>query len=211
MLGILLLLAGCDEILNSIKGSGKSATESRSVSGFTSVELSGSGELQIEQTGKESLTITADDNLLQYLTSDVSNGRLKLGTKNGTSISNTVPVVYKLTAKNLDAIELSGSGSVNAQALASDSMKIELSGSGEITTAGSADRMDLIISGSGSVHGEGFKNKDARIEINGSGNATVSASSKLDVHINGSGSVEYIGDPAVTTANNGSGTVTKKR
>jgi hypothetical protein len=44
-------------------------------------KLEGSGELQIEQTGKESLTISADDNLLQYLTSDVSGGRLKLSMK----------------------------------------------------------------------------------------------------------------------------------
>src|SRR5215831_14013845 len=86
-LGVILLMAGCDVLLNSIKGSGKSATESRNVSGFTSVEIDGSGALQVEQTGTESLTITADDNLLQYLTSEISGGRLKLGTKSGTSIN----------------------------------------------------------------------------------------------------------------------------
>jgi hypothetical protein len=55
-----LLLAGC----TITRGSGQLSSESRQVSGFTKVELSGSGELKIEQTGTESLTISAEDNVL---------------------------------------------------------------------------------------------------------------------------------------------------
>jgi hypothetical protein len=39
-------------------GSGQLATQSRQVSGFTSVELTGVGELSIDQTGTESLTVS---------------------------------------------------------------------------------------------------------------------------------------------------------
>jgi hypothetical protein len=209
-LTLTLLISGCDVVINSIKGSGNPKTESRTVSGFNSVEMDGSGELQVEQTGTESLTITADDNILQYLTSDVSNGRLRLGTKGNVGFSLSGPVVYKLTVKNLNGIELSGSGSIDGKALNSDSMKIESSGSGEITTSGNTNRMELQISGSGSFHGDGFKSKDAKIEIDGSGAATVAASDKLDVTINGSGSVEYIGDPKIAVTSNGSGTVNKR-
>ena len=207
---IALFVSGCNVVFNSTGGSGKAATDTRSVSGFSSVEMSGSGELQIEQTGTESLVISADDNLLQYLTSDVSGGQLRLGMKSG-SFSPSTPVVYKLTVKNLKGIALSGSGSINGKALATDSMKIELSGSGEITTAGSTDHMEVVISGSGNVHGEGLKSKDARVEIDGSGSATVAASQRLDVNINGSGNVEYIGDPMVSTNNHGSGSVNKRQ
>jgi putative autotransporter adhesin-like protein len=210
-IAVALLGAGCAVLSNTIQGSGKSVTENRSVGGFTRVELDGSGDLKVEQNGTESLTITADDNLLQYLTSEVIGGRLKLGTKSGTSIGSSTPVVYKLTVKNLDEIMLAGSGSVDGRGLSSDSMKIDLSGSGDITTAGSAGRIEVVIEGSGNFHGEDFKSKDARIEIDGSGNVTVGASDKLDVTINGSGSVEYIGDPRVTTTSHGSGTVIKKR
>ena len=205
-----LFVSGCNVVSNSTGGSGKAATDTRSVSGFSSVEMSGSGELQIEQTGTESLAISADDNLLQYLTSDVSGGQLRLGMKSG-SFSPSTPVVYKLTVKNLKGIALSGSGSINGKALASDSMKIELSGSGEITVAGNADQMDVVISGSGNVQGEQFKSKDARVVIDGSGNAIVATSEKLDVTINGSGNVEFIGDPKVSTTRHGSGTVNKRR
>jgi len=209
---IALFVSGCNVDFNSpsINGSGKAATDTRSVSGFRSVEMSGGGELQIEQTGTESLAISADDNLLQYLTSDVRGGQLRLGMKNG-SFSALTPVFYKLTVKNLNGIALSGSGSINGKALATDSMKIESSGSGEITMAGSADHMEVVISGSGNVHGEGFKSKDARVEIDGSGSATVAASERLDVTIKGSGNVEYIGDPMVSTSKHGSGTVNRRQ
>jgi hypothetical protein len=207
---IALLVSGCNVVFNSTGGSGNAATDTRSVSGFSSVEMSGSGELQIEQTGTESLTISADDNLLPYLTSDVLGGQLRLGMKNG-SFSPSSPVVYKLTVKNLNGIALSGSGSINGKALATDSMKIELSGSGEIITAGSSDHMDVVVSGSGNFHGDGFKSKDARVEVDGSGSATVAASERLDVNINGSGSVEYIGDPMVNTSKHGSGSVSRRQ
>src|SRR5262245_42858044 len=209
---IALSVSGCNVDFNptTINGSGKAATDTRSVSGFSSVEMSGSGELQIEQTGTESLAISADDNLLQYHTSDVRCGQLRFGMKNG-SYGTLTPVVYKLTVKNLNGVALSGDGSINGKALATDSMKIESSGSGEITISGSTDHMEVVISGSGNVHGEGFKSKDARVEIDGSGSATVAASERLDVNINGSGNVEYIGDPMVSTSKQGSGTVNRRQ
>jgi Putative auto-transporter adhesin, head GIN domain len=209
-LGLGLLLSGCDVLFDTIQGSGKSTTETRNVSGFTTVELDGSGDLQLQQTGTESLTITADDNLLQYLTSDINNGRLKLGTKSGTNVRSSKPVLYTLTVKNLNGIVLAGSGNIGGKDLASDSMRIEIAGSGNITTSGSADHAELIVEGSGNYSGDSFKTKNARVEIDGSGGVIVAASDTLDVTINGSGSVEYIGDPKVTTTSHGSGTVGKR-
>src|SRR4029453_617014 len=65
-LGIaLLLLAAC----STTRGSGQLATAQREVANFTKVELAGQGDVTIEQTGTESLSISADDNLLPLLTS----------------------------------------------------------------------------------------------------------------------------------------------
>jgi Putative auto-transporter adhesin, head GIN domain len=60
------------------QGFGQIGNESRQVSGFSKVELNGSGELTIEQTGTESLTISAEDNLLPKLSSEVSGDTLVL-------------------------------------------------------------------------------------------------------------------------------------
>src|SRR5689334_21418762 len=58
-------------------GSGE-AGESREVHGVTGVELASFGDLQIDQTGTESLTIEADPDVLPKLTSGVSGGVLRL-------------------------------------------------------------------------------------------------------------------------------------
>jgi hypothetical protein len=95
-----LLLAGC----TITRGSGQVSSESRQVSGFSKVELSGSGELKIEQTGTESLTISAEANVLPKIGSEVSGGTLMLGAKSNTKIIPTKPISYSLTVKDLTGL-----------------------------------------------------------------------------------------------------------
>ena len=92
----LLLLAAC----SATRGSGQLATSQREVTGFTKVELTGQGDVIIEQTGSDSLTISAEDNLLPLLTSDISGDTLVLGTKPNTSIVTTKPITYSVTVKD---------------------------------------------------------------------------------------------------------------
>jgi hypothetical protein len=66
-----------------IVGSGVIVTEPREVEDFTGVVLNGVGEVEIRHGNTESLSITADDNILAHLTSEVRNGRLFLGTEPG--------------------------------------------------------------------------------------------------------------------------------
>src|SRR5262249_23160665 len=77
-----------------VVGSGRVASEARQVRNFDEVALTGSGTLTVTQTGEESLTIQADDNILPLLTSDVVGRRLTLGTKPNTSFSTPSRIVY---------------------------------------------------------------------------------------------------------------------
>src|SRR5262245_51229407 len=66
---------------NGIAGSGNVTTESRTVTGFTDIEISGSGKLIVEQGDSEALSITTDDNLMEYIASEVQGSKLTLGPK----------------------------------------------------------------------------------------------------------------------------------
>jgi hypothetical protein len=191
-------------------GSGQLATQSRQVSGFTSVELTGVGELSIDQTGTESLTVSAEDNLLPLLTSEVEGDTLILGKKPNTRIVTTKPITYTLTMKDITGLAVSGSGTINAPKLTTDALRIEISGSGMITTAGNADDQSLEISGSGRYLADGLTSKTTTAEISGSGTANVVASDALDVKISGSGTLTYSGNPQVTRTVSGSGRLIKK-
>ncbi len=203
---VMLLVTACT-VTN---GSGTVTTESRPVSGFHAVEISGVGELSIEQTGTESLTISAEDNLLPLLTSEVSGGTLKLEKKRNAFIRTTKPIKYTMTVKDLTALGISGSATVRASQLKTSNLQIDISGSGKVTAAGRADNQKLDVSGSGSYEAADLSGKSATIDISGSGQATVNVSDKLDVQISGSGSATYTGNPQVSQDISGSGKLIKK-
>lgn len=202
----ILLLAAC----TTIRGSGTLKTESRPVSTFTAVDLSGSGHLTIEQTGTESLTIEAEDNILPLLTSDVSNGTLRLGEKDTTNILTSKTINYRLTVRDLNNLTVSGSGDVTAPSLTASTLTVRLSGSGSMTLGGTADTQAVTISGSGRYDAAKLASKSVSIDISGSGIAVVMPSDTLNATIGGNGSLEYIGNPTVTQNISGSGRISKR-
>jgi Putative auto-transporter adhesin, head GIN domain len=206
LITVALLVTACSVT----RGSGQLTTESRPVSGFTKVELSGTGELTIEKTGTESLTISAEDNILPRLTSEVSGDTLILGTKRNATIVTTKPITYALTVKDLTGLALSGSGSIRISNLTTTALSIKISGSGRITANGTANDQDLEISGSGRYQADGLTSKTVKARISGSGAASVAATDVLDVEISGSGSLTYSGNPQVTQEISGSGKLIKK-
>jgi Putative auto-transporter adhesin, head GIN domain len=202
-----MLLAAC----SITRGSGQITSESRQVSGFSKVELSGSGELTLEQTGTESLTISAEENLLPKLTSEVSDDTLVLRSTSNAKIIPTQPIKYSLTVKDLSGLAVSGSGSVTMSKLATAALSTNISGSGAVTASGTADQQDLKISGSGRYQAEQLTSKTVKVDMSGSGVASVHTSDALDLHMSGSGTLTYTGDPKqVTQQISGSGKVIKK-
>jgi hypothetical protein len=192
-----------------ITGSGTLKTEVRQVSNFTQVDFSQVGTLTIEQTGVEGLTITADDNILPILTSDVSNGVLHLGAKDNQNYSTEKPITYLLTVKTLTGLTLSGAGATQARNLDTQTFTVTMSGAGSATLQGKANDQQVTVSGVGSYDGSEFTTKAAKVTVSGVGSAIVNASDTLDATVSGVGSVEYIGNPKVTSHVSGVGTVKK--
>jgi hypothetical protein len=184
--------------------------EVREVRGFTGVELTSFGDLQIEQTGTESLTIDAAPDVLPQLTSEVSGGVLRLGLVPGTTLRNTTPVVYRLTVATLDSVKVSGAGEVRASNLQTGRFTAEIGGAGEMTLAGTVDSQGVTISGAGDYDGENLQSTTAKISVDGAGEAVVRVSDRLDVTIRGVGSVEYIGDPQITRDVRGAGSIKRR-
>ena len=193
-----------------VSSPGATRTENRTVSGFSKVELAGSGNLTIDQTGSESLTNEAGHTVLPNLTSDVVGDTLVLGTKRGAVLTSSGRINYHLTVKDLAGLTVSGSGEVTAPKVATDALSSDISGSGTITVGGSAPERRLTISGSGTYEAGDLAGRTVRADISGSGNAVVNVSHTLDVAISGSGSLSYSGYPTVQKDISGSGSVNKK-
>lgn len=194
----------------SVLGSGRVETESRPVAGFDSVSLAGSAELYLVQNGTESASVEAEDNLLPYLISEVRGRQLVLGVKPNITIQPTIPIIFRVSAKELNAIEGSGSGMIDAREVSTEALTIDQSGSLETTLQGRAPRLDVTLSGSGRLDAGQLESSQVSVDISGSGKVLVGASSRLGVRISGSGSVEYLGNPEITRTITGSGSVTRR-
>src|SRR4051812_23158404 len=128
LLSCCVLASACG--LNAIDGSGTVVTETRPVAGFTAVLLRGSGRVVVEQTGTESLTVTTDDNLLPHIQTEVKGNTLELGSNEWTtSLNPTKDILFTLHVKTLEAVDLSGSGNVEAKGLSPNSLRVEINGS----------------------------------------------------------------------------------
>jgi hypothetical protein len=218
LLALLLVLAGllvaCNgEVgpVNVVQGSGNVITETREVSDFTTVALNGVGRLVIEQTGSESLTITADDNVLPLIETTVRDGKLIISIQERTTFTNVPELTYNVTVNTIDALELNGAGNVETIDLNGEEWRVTLSGGGNITASGIVDRQIININGAGAYNAAELQSREATIQHNGAGMAVVQVSDALDVTINGVGTVEYIGDPSdISQSINGLGTVRQR-
>jgi hypothetical protein len=220
-----LLLAGCGAGGFFAEDPGELRTEDRPLAGeISAVELATSGALTLSPGDTPSLRVTAGENVLDELTSEVRGGRLVLDADD--HVGNLGEVSYDLVLPSVTELELSGSGSIDAllpeglervtlsgsgeivlDDLAVDDLAIALDGSGRIEADGSTDRQTVSIDGSGSYDAEGLTSEVAAVTIGGSGTADLRVEQTLDAVIEGSGTVTYSGDPQVTSRIEGSGTV----
>jgi hypothetical protein len=190
-----------------VEGSGVPASETRDVASFAAVDLAGSNTVTIHVGGKPSVVVSADDNLLDHVTTRVDGGKLVIGTIPG-SFSTRSPMNVDVTVPSLDALTLSGSGIVSADGIDSEKLTIALPGSGVLRASGTATTLDVDHSGSGDAQLEGLTATNVHAVLGGSGRIVVTATKSLDATVSGSGAIFYRGDPEQVATNvTGSGAV----
>lgn len=209
MLAVLLAVAACGGGPSTTVGSGQLKTESRSVSGFHAVTLAAAGEMTITQSGMESLSITAEDNLLPLITTEVSGGTLRIAAQPGTLVRPTRPIHYVLTVTRLDTLTLSGAGIITGSGLTADALRVTLSGAGKLTLSGTAAQQEVLLSGAGLYDASTLQTSTAKVTVSGLGSARVNVRDALDATVSGAGSIVYFGSPSVTQHVTGPGSVSQ--
>ena len=219
-----VILTGCVPVVVS----GPAASEEREIEAVTTVVLDTSGDLSISE-GEPGLTIHAPEDALERLTSEVNGDTLVLGTTPGPEIV-VGEIRYEITVPQLEAIELNGSGDVEAtvsaggtlhldldgsgdvewSGLEADGVEVRLSGSGSIELSGSTTQLTIELDGSGNVDAGDLQAQEGVVSIGGSGDIDVAVRDTLSAEISGSGRVTYSGDPTVDSDVSGSGEVVRE-
>lgn len=213
------------------RGDGPIVSEDREVTGFSKVEVSGSGTLIVSVGDTPGLRVDAQRNVLDRLEANVSGDTLRI--RQRWAWPGIGPwwgqgdITYHLMATDLSGIKLSGSIRVRGEdALEGEELVIDASGSATIDlevrtetlrvdTSGSADlrlRGDVgtasfDTSGSARIAARDLVSGIVRIDSSGSSRIEVNASERLTVRASGSSRIAYLGDPTLDTSISGSGEV----
>lgn len=201
-----------------IVGSGKAVTKEYQLKDFNSVDISSVFHVEITHGDTFKTSITADDNLFDYIkaTKEESTLHLSLDSKNK-SIHTTIQLKAKVTMPSLRNLKLGGASHATVDGFKSSSeisfeldgashligelktkeFALDASGASHVELSGSATKAKLIGSGASQMNLEKFAVDQTDIELSGASHATILVKSKLDYSLSGASHLNYGGDPTI--------------
>lgn len=213
---------------------GPKASRNFALSGFTGIKVTGPDDVEIRRGDAFAISAVGPQDELEDLEIELDGSTLSIGRKReGFSFNRRkhAPVRISITMPRLGAVRLTGSGSIDADAIEGDavetlltgsgdlkvatlsgkSAKIDISGSGDIEIgAGTIGSGDVSVTGSGDVDASGLTAESLEVSVTGSGNVAAQATATANIRILGSGDVNLTGGAACTTKTLGSGSATCK-
>ncbi|OIQ66943.1 hypothetical protein GALL_514840 [mine drainage metagenome] len=180
--------------------------------------------MTLKQDSSFAIKITADDNLLKYIKTNLQGDKLRIYSKR--SFCSGL-VLVTIGVKNLEQIKASGAVEVDGDGkLVTKDLNIDLSGAtkvnldlnaANVTTSGSgatelnlkgeATSHNIMISGVGHVYALDFVVGSCNIESSGAGHCEVNVLNNLNVHSSGASEVKYKGHPSISNDKSGASSI----
>ncbi|NER14064.1 DUF2807 domain-containing protein [Leptobacterium flavescens] len=207
-----------------VKGDGNIVTKERSLGDYESVGVAGNLDVELVSGSEGKLTLVMDENLLEYVETEIKNDHLKIyvkkgyslqpsrksGSKNGNKILIIVPV------EDISSVSLAGSGDVNTKDMVikasgfkasvagsgdmnldveADELSGSVAGSGDLRLRGKTSFFKGKVAGSGDIHGYELTSGDVEVSVAGSGDIKIHCNGNLKARVTGSGDIRYKGNP----------------
>jgi len=145
--------------------------ETRPVSGFTGIDASSVFNITITKSDRESLTIEADNEVMQYVRSEVRDGVLRLYLDNNKNVNNVKILKASVAMKNLDKVTLSGACNLTANDLFTpDKFKAGCSGASNLTVNMTTNQLSIETSGASKIQINANVSGDANFDASGASN-----------------------------------------
>jgi RNA polymerase sigma factor (sigma-70 family) len=201
-----------------IVGSGKPLTKEFKFTDFNSVEIRSVFQVEITQGDTYQTSITADDNLFDYIKAAKEGSTLTLSLDSkDKSIHTKEHLKAKITMPTLRNLKMSGACHASVSGFKSMAeVKIEMDGASKLKGNLEATKLALKVSGASHLNLEGLA-KEAKLEasgachldldkfaidqadihLSGASHLTVQVKSKLDYSVSGASHFRYRGEPMI--------------
>ncbi|MGB3076237.1 MAG: DUF2807 domain-containing protein, partial [Chitinophagales bacterium] len=192
---------------------GKTSSQTRALSNFSFINLKMSGTIYLKQADEFRVVIEAPVEIIDKITTEVSENTLIIQNKNKYTIGYSPTVKIYVSLPRPNGLEVNGSGDIIAQTdISSNFLAVSVAGSGRIKLMNvSAGKMNVQLEGSGQISHNEVITESALIEIRGSGDYDgIKLTSRLiSALLDGSGSIKLstIAATKLWMQNKGSGSI----
>ncbi len=202
-----------------IKGDGNVIKSNRNISSFKSIEVEDGIDLYISQGSKESLLVEADQNLHQYIQTEIKGDNLRIYLSKGVRKANSLKI--KLTILDIKGLSASGGSDVYTQGnlklndlsvicsggsdirleIETRELKFKASGGSDGFIKGIAKVFKAKASGGSDIKASSLEAGTCEIEVTGGSDAEIHATGELLVRATGGSDVSYKGKPSKIDSN----------
>jgi hypothetical protein len=223
----IVTFASCGKMVD--RTSGALITESRTATYFNEVHAQDHIDIHYTQDTMTSIAVEAGENLIDYIQTDIVNGKLVIFESSNT-IANHKIIKVTITSDSLNSVEMEGSGDFNGNNMSSTFLNVSTigsgnfkadawtshidvssTGSGDVQLTGGSDSQNFELKGSGDLNARFMIADSVSVNVIGSGDATVHADNYLNATLSGSGDINFYGNPgSVVTSDTGSGDIILK-
>ncbi|MCX6322389.1 MAG: DUF2807 domain-containing protein [Bacteroidia bacterium] len=227
----ILSISACTngQFRKTVYGNNKVVTKERNAENFTGVRVSTGIDVYLKQGNNEAISVEADENLHEYILTEVRDGVLHVYTEvnirkaerkrvyvtmkevNSLRTSSAGDVIGETPIK-CDKLELSASSAGNIKLdVNAKEIKADISSSGDITLTGEADMLEADLSSAGDLNAYDLKVREADISASSAGNAEINVSEKITARASSAGDINYEGNPKYVDAHSSSAGGVHKR
>jgi Putative auto-transporter adhesin, head GIN domain len=217
---LILGISSCThgQFWKTVYGNNKVVTKERKTESFTGIKVSSGIDVYLKQGNNESVSVEADENLHEYILTEVRGGvlnvyseynirdaerkRVYVTMKEVNSVRTTsAGDVFGETPIHTDRLELSASsaGDIKLEVNAKE-INIDISSSGDMTLSGETDMLKADLSSAGDLNAYELKTRETDVSVSSAGDADVYATEKITARASSAGDVNYKGDPKYVDA-----------
>lgn len=175
-----------------IKGSGIKKTLNREVKDFVSVISRGGFDIKY-RSGAPSLSISGDDNIIDFVRTEVVNSSLQISIDK--SYSSKFPIIINISSTKIESVAIHGVSDAEFNAIKSVQLKINLSGTVNMFANGKVTRLQIKVNGTGDVKLKSLVADVVSVDLQGAGDIELTARKQLDAKIFGVGDIRFFGNP----------------
>jgi hypothetical protein len=210
-------------IVNSHFGNGEVVEENREISGFNSISASAGLNVYLTQSDDEHVVVEADENLMEYIITDVRGHELKCEVEG--NIRRSTKLNIYVSYKTLNNISVSSGADINTEnILHSNNLSInvssgadadleieavsvncQVSSGADVKLKGKCDHINANSSSGADIKANGLFCKSAQAIASSAGDIRLSVSESINANASSGGDIVFHGSPKTINIDESSG------